>query len=79
MIFKAGDGSSSCCLTESPCLPRQHVRRNRQADLLAGFQIDHQLELRWSLDRQVGGLGAIQDLLGLSFLRVLLSSAAARS
>src|SRR6266542_5148248 len=25
--------------------PRQHVRRDRQADLLGGFQIDYQLEL----------------------------------
>ena len=28
-----------------PVRPRQHVRRNRQADLLGGFQIDDELEL----------------------------------
>ena len=26
--------------------PRQHIRRNRHADLLRCLQIDHQLELR---------------------------------
>ena len=31
--------------------PHQHVRRNRQADLLGGFQIDDELELRRLLDR----------------------------
>ena len=41
---------------------RQHLRRNRQADLLGGFQIDDQLELRRLLDGQIGGLGAFQNL-----------------
>jgi hypothetical protein len=27
-----------------PVRSRQHIRRNRQADLLGGFQIDHKLE-----------------------------------
>ena len=31
--------------------PRQQVGRNRQADLLRGFQIDDQLELRGLLNR----------------------------
>jgi hypothetical protein len=38
--------------------PRQHVGRNRQADLLGRFQIDDELELCRLLHRQVGGLGS---------------------
>ena len=41
--------------------PRQHVRRNRQADLFRGLQIDDELELRRLLHRQIGGLGAFQN------------------
>jgi hypothetical protein len=37
---------------------RQHIRRNGQADLLCGFQVDDELELHGLLHRQVGGLGA---------------------
>jgi hypothetical protein len=32
---------------------RQHIRRNRQADLLGGFEIDDQLELLRLLDRKI--------------------------
>ena len=45
---------------------RQHVRRNRQADLLGGFEIDDELELRRLLHGQVGGLGAFQNLVHVS-------------
>ena len=31
--------------------PRQHVRRNRQADLFRGFEVDDELELRRLLHR----------------------------
>ena len=41
---------------------RQHVRRNRQADLLGGFQIDDELELLRLLDWKIRGLGAFEDL-----------------
>jgi len=41
--------------------PREHLRRNRQADLLGRFQIDHELKLGRLLDRQIGGLGSLQD------------------
>jgi hypothetical protein len=34
--------------------PRQHIRRNRQADLLDGLEIDDKFELRSLLDGQVG-------------------------
>src|ERR1041385_742260 len=36
-----------------PVRPRQHVRRNREADLLRGFQVDHELELRRLFDGKV--------------------------
>src|SRR5215471_5525975 len=35
---------------------RQHVRRNRQADLFGGFKIDHKLKLHWLLHREIGWL-----------------------
>src|SRR5262249_57893995 len=41
--------------------PSKHLRRNRNADLLRRLEIDHQLELRRLLHRQIGGLGALQD------------------
>jgi hypothetical protein len=42
--------------------PHQHVGRNRQADLLRGFQIDDELEVYRLLHGQVGGLGAFETL-----------------
>ena len=42
--------------------PGEHLRRNRQADLLRRLQIDHQLELRRLLYRQITGLSFLQDL-----------------
>jgi len=41
---------------------RQHVGRNRHADLLGGLEIDEELELRRLLHWQIGGLGSLQDL-----------------
>src|SRR5262245_5735925 len=35
---------------------RQHIGWNRQADLLGGFQIDHQLKLHWLFHGQIGRL-----------------------
>src|SRR5262245_19354780 len=49
------------CLLDNLIRPRQHVGRNRQTDLLCCLEIDHQLELSRLLDRQVGGLGSLQD------------------
>jgi hypothetical protein len=43
--------------------PRQHVRWNRQTDLLGGFQIDHELEFRRLLDRKISGLCAFENLI----------------
>jgi hypothetical protein len=42
--------------------PHQHVCRNRQAELLRGFQIAHKLKLRRLLNRQVGRLCPPQNL-----------------
>src|SRR6266540_1977014 len=44
----------------------QHVRRNRQADLLSRRQIDDELELLRLLHRQTGGLGAFKTLCALT-------------
>src|SRR5439155_5461463 len=41
--------------------PRQHVGRDRQADLFRRFQIDNELKLRRLFHRKVGGLGSLQD------------------
>ena len=46
--------------------PRQHIRRNRQADLFRGFQIDHKFKLRCLLHRQIGRFGAFQDLVDVN-------------
>jgi hypothetical protein len=35
----------------------QHIRRNRQADLLGGLQIDDELELCRLLHRKIGWVG----------------------
>src|ERR1051325_5460242 len=58
-------GVEQCKVASSPnYLVRsgQHVRRNRQANLLGGFQIDHQLESGRLLDGQFGRLGSFEDL-----------------
>ena len=46
--------------------PHQHIRRNRQADLLGRFQIDDELKLRRLLHGEIGGLGAFQNLVHIS-------------
>ena len=49
-----------------PICSCQHVRRNRQADLLRRLEIYHQLELRRLLDRQISGLDAPENLVDVS-------------
>src|SRR5207249_1043550 len=44
----------------------QHIGRNRQADLFGCFQVDDELELLWLLNREVGRLGAFQNLVNVS-------------
>src|SRR6267143_1780786 len=41
---------------------REQRRRARQPQRLRGLQVDDELELRRQLDRQVAGLGALEDL-----------------
>jgi len=36
--------------------------RDREAKGLRGIEVDHQLELRGLFHREVGGLGALEDL-----------------
>src|SRR5262245_53532101 len=40
----------------------QQRLRNDETDLLRRFQIDHQIKLRGLLDRQIGGLGSLENL-----------------
>jgi hypothetical protein len=46
-----------CSLLDDFIRSRQHVRRNRYADLFGCIQVDDQLKLRWLLHRQISGLG----------------------
>src|SRR5215467_8478407 len=41
--------------------PRQHSRRNRQADLLGGFEIDDEFKLSRPLDRKIRRLCTFKD------------------
>src|SRR5919108_889603 len=45
---------------------RQHVRRNREPDLLRGFEIDHQLKFRRPLDREFARFGSPQNPVNVS-------------
>ena len=47
---------------DQPIRSGEHLRRNRDADLLCRLEIDHQLELHWLLDGQVSRLRAFEDL-----------------
>ena len=49
-------------LLNHPIRPLQHIRRDRQADLLRRLQVDDEFELRRLLHRQIGGLRAFEDL-----------------
>ena len=50
-------------LYDTSIRPRKNARRNRQANLLGCFQIDHQLKLRGLFHRQIGGLSAFEDFI----------------
>src|SRR6516164_5062284 len=53
-------------LLDDSIRPVKHGRRNREADLIRGHQVDHQLELHRLLDGKVSRLGALQDLVDIS-------------
>ena len=44
-------------LLDHPVRPYRHIRRNRHADLLRGFQINHELKVCRLLHREIDGLG----------------------
>ena len=46
--------------------PRQHVRRNRQTDLLGRLEIDDQLELHRLLYRKIGRFGAFYNFVDVN-------------
>src|SRR3954466_1093954 len=48
-----------------PVRSRQYVGRNDEADLLCGFEIDHQLKCRRLLNGQVGRVGSFQYLVNI--------------
>src|SRR5215831_10062332 len=51
---------------DDPIRPHQHIRRDRQADLLGRFEIDNELELHWLFDREIGRLGAFEDFVDVN-------------
>jgi hypothetical protein len=46
--------------------PLQERRRDRQTEGLGGLEVDHEFELRRLLDGQVGGPGALEDLVDVA-------------
>src|SRR5260370_982275 len=46
--------------------PLQERRRDRQSESLGGLEVDDQLELGGLLDRQVGRLGALENLIDVN-------------
>ena len=53
-------------LPDHPIRSYQHIRRNRQTDLLRGLQIDDEFKLHRLLDWKVCGLSAFEDLVNIS-------------
>jgi hypothetical protein len=41
--------------------PQQQRRRDGEPERFGGLEIDHELELVWLFDREVAGLGALED------------------
>src|SRR5262249_43610218 len=52
---------SSFRLSDHLVRSHQHLRWNRQADLLRGLEIDYEFEFRRLLHREIGRLGTLQD------------------
>jgi hypothetical protein len=53
---------SVAVLLDHPIRAHKDRWRDREAERLGGFHVDHQLELRRQLYRQIGGLGPFKDL-----------------
>src|SRR5437763_1972977 len=58
--------------------PLQHRLRHRETERPGGLEIDHKLERRRLLDRQIGWLGPLEDLSGIN-ADLAIGSRAARS
>src|SRR4030095_8563052 len=58
-------GSGGGPLFDPLIRPRQQRRWDREAEGLGGLEVDHQLELCRLLDREVAGLGALEDLVSV--------------
>jgi hypothetical protein len=56
-------------VTYYPICPQQHDRRDRQAERLRGFQVNHHLELGGLLHGEVSGLGPLADLLAMGIVK----------
>jgi len=54
------------CLLDYFVRPQQERGRDRQAKGLGGLEVDHQLVLSRLFNRQVGGLGAPENLVDVS-------------
>ena len=50
---------------DHPIRPRQHLLRNREANLLRCLEIDDELKLRRLLDRKISGLGAFENFVNI--------------
>ena len=61
MIFLSPLTPNALRLFDHLIRPYQHVRRNRQTDLLRRLQVNHHLEFHGLLDGKIGGLGALED------------------
>src|SRR5262245_57614563 len=46
--------------------PRQHLGRDREAQSLRRLEIDHEPDLDWLLDGEVGGFGPLEDLVDVA-------------
>ena len=55
-------GTGQACLLDHLIRPLQERRWDRQAQGPGGLEVDHKVELSRLLDRQVTGLGALQNL-----------------
>ncbi len=52
---------ANLALLDDLICPQQQRWGDREPQRLGGFEVDHQLELARVLDREVGGLGALED------------------
>src|SRR5262245_53268230 len=61
---KAGESSRTAGLLDDLGDLRERRRRDGQAEGLGSLQVDTDIDFCGALDRQIGGPGALQDLVG---------------